>query len=407
MVSYPVGLKTMYENYSDFMVFRLKDSGERIQLDITEQEFIKDNAHAVLQDSEVIIIVKEPIRRIYIWKGIESSVRKKFIGSRVAATLQRELVKNAHFHRCKVVSIDQGDELKEFLKHFNLKKSEKKKPAIKKEQEKQVYKYTPKSKPLSSSYGAQLRDAMLVNKQPKGVGRVSVITPLSTSACTSTPASIHPATQRSATFQNNEQVLDKILQKDAPSGFKRKHILIGNPLLYGLVEKTAKVFGKEIQEQKWEPFRKFEKELLEMKDLSLRIFVDTKTSAIEAIEVLENLRESPQTQMNEEKAKQREAEKKTEEEDEEEKERTPDKEKQKEEEKQEKHKEEPQQEANEELEEEKEREQEIEQEASQAFQYHFHKWTVNYLREYCKEHDIEIPSGSKKDDIVDLIKESL
>ena len=33
----------------------------------------------------------------------------------------------------------------------------------------------------------------------------------------------------------------------------------------------------------------------------------------------------------------------------------------------------------------------------------FNKWTVKSLKEYCKEHNIKIPTGSKKSDIVSLI----
>ncbi|MEJ2248411.1 MAG: hypothetical protein P8Y97_01980 [Candidatus Lokiarchaeota archaeon] len=114
------------ENYTNFMIFDLLDSGHRKRLNITEEEFIEDNGESLFKDDAVILIVKEDVRRIYIWKGVESNVRKKFIASRVASKLQKELVKEANFHRCKIVSIDQGDEPKEFLQtfHLNLTKKE-------------------------------------------------------------------------------------------------------------------------------------------------------------------------------------------------------------------------------------------------------------------------------------------
>ena len=68
------------------------------------------------------IIIKEELRRIYIWKGLSSSIRKKFIASRVASELQREITNSSHFHRCKIISVDQGDEPVEFLNAFGFKK---------------------------------------------------------------------------------------------------------------------------------------------------------------------------------------------------------------------------------------------------------------------------------------------
>ena len=114
----------MVEDYTNFMVFELLDSGERKKLNLEEQEFRKENGQIILHDAQVVIIVKEEIRRIYIWKGYQSSVRKKFIASRVAQDLQQELTTNANFHRCKIMSIDQGEEPKEFLNTFGFKKYE-------------------------------------------------------------------------------------------------------------------------------------------------------------------------------------------------------------------------------------------------------------------------------------------
>ena len=112
----------MTEAYTNFMVFELEDTGERQQLEMTEQEFRHNNGNGVLHPYQVAIIVKEDLRRIYIWKGFTSSVRKKFIASRVASELQQELVTNAGFHRCKVISVDQGDEPHEFLNAFGFEK---------------------------------------------------------------------------------------------------------------------------------------------------------------------------------------------------------------------------------------------------------------------------------------------
>ena len=112
----------MLETYTDFMIFEVRDNGERGRLNITEDAFHQNNGSCILHSSQVAIIVKEELRRIYIWKGISSSVRKKFIASRVASEIQRELMNSASFHRCKIVSIDQTDEPNEFLDTFGFQK---------------------------------------------------------------------------------------------------------------------------------------------------------------------------------------------------------------------------------------------------------------------------------------------
>ena len=114
----------MAKTYENFMVFGLESTGEKVQLDVSEDEFRANNGQNILDTHQVLVIVKEDLRRIYIWKGVNSHVRKKFIASRIAAELQNDLVVNGHFHRCKIISVDQGDEPLEFMRAFGLKSAE-------------------------------------------------------------------------------------------------------------------------------------------------------------------------------------------------------------------------------------------------------------------------------------------
>jgi len=100
--------------YHEFMVFSIEDSGDKNQINIEKEEL-----NFYLHPEKTILIVREELRRIYLWKGAKSSVRKRFLGSRVATEIQGELMKNG-FHRCKVISVDQGDEVEEFLNVFGL-----------------------------------------------------------------------------------------------------------------------------------------------------------------------------------------------------------------------------------------------------------------------------------------------
>ncbi|MEJ2276832.1 MAG: hypothetical protein P8Y70_03645 [Candidatus Lokiarchaeota archaeon] len=47
------------ENYTNFMIFDLLDSGHRKRLNITEEEFIEDNGESLFKDDAVILIYRQ------------------------------------------------------------------------------------------------------------------------------------------------------------------------------------------------------------------------------------------------------------------------------------------------------------------------------------------------------------
>ena len=95
----------------DFVVFEVDESGERKQVeDITPQTL-----QSILHAKQVLVILRWDLRRIFIWKGSASPVKKRFISARIATEL-REEVKGG----VKIVSVDQGDEVEEFLDAFEL-----------------------------------------------------------------------------------------------------------------------------------------------------------------------------------------------------------------------------------------------------------------------------------------------
>ncbi len=333
----------MVQDLANFMVFKLKDTGDKERIDITEERFSKNNGSPILTDAEVVLIVKESIRRIYIWKGIASSVRRKFIASRVASNLQKELTQKGNFHRCKVVSIDQGDELQEFLDHFNLKSLEKEEllKRRKKIHQSQKEKYLkPTSRQLSP--------------------RPSRISPMNVPPITQKvtyPRNGKKIQEKGKQINdlkriNNKEILKSILEGDVSSDYKRKHIIIGTSDLYGIVEKKARVFNKDIKEEEWEPITKFPRKIIELKNYCFRLHIDTEINKVAAIEVLEELK------------------------------------------------------VLEELEELKElKEPKVSEKKDIRPKYKFSYWTVSKLRKYCKENNIDIPTGSKKDDIVSLVED--
>ncbi|MBY9008098.1 MAG: hypothetical protein KGD63_15260 [Candidatus Lokiarchaeota archaeon] len=248
------------------MIYGLENTGERVKLDISEEELIKNNGQSILNPSQVLIIIKEEIRRIYIWKGYESSVRKKFIASRVAAELQNELMHQANFHRCKIISVDQGDEPKEFLKNFNIKSVnlEKKKKIPEKEQEDVV-----KSSISISNYPS------FQQKNPHSIRKMD------------NNKNSNKKVKLYQSLPNESEILDNILSITSLKSYKRKHILIGNAKLYGITKKKSEIFGTKLENENWEAIINFPKDVIELDDYKLRIHL--KDNVVNAIEIFEKL----------------------------------------------------------------------------------------------------------------------
>lgn len=309
----------MTESFDHFMVFLLEDSGEYKRLDITEDKFRENNGRNVLNDEQVAIIIKEDLRRIYLWKGSKSSVRKRFISSRVASELQEEMVKDASFHRCKVISIDQGDELDEFLRTFNftaMKVSEKladmyyvrnidrdkmydrgefpdTAPKFVKPEDKPIeqispeLKESPKSdvkekKPIKTVKKASTKPEIKIKPEEKiketEINQVQFVH--------SNNESLPSTLSKEFTEEKNKTIKEKILKMDVPKEYKRQNLILGH-FLYGAVNKIVNVLGKKLQETDWEIVKNVPTGMIELDNNKIRVYFDEKKGIVEAIEILE------------------------------------------------------------------------------------------------------------------------
>ncbi|MFX1569408.1 MAG: hypothetical protein ACFFCV_13685 [Promethearchaeota archaeon] len=277
--------------YETFMVYELDDSGERVKLNFSEEE-LQENLHP----EQVLVIIREDLRRIFIWKGPKSPVRKRFISSRVASALQEELMKDARYHRCKIVSVDAGDEPSEFLNAFRLESMEVTERLadmryvrnIEKERigEVVITDVAPKTtKPKEEEYfSPALQDTS------------SKVVTSSFSPSTSKPRSEYPTsapmkptrTSKGVGISEEEvkKIKDKILKTEVSEGLKRSNLILGHTL-YAAVSKVASVFGQEVEETEWEAVKKVPKDMIELDNHVLRVYFDEKNGIVEAIEVLE------------------------------------------------------------------------------------------------------------------------
>ncbi|MFX0031315.1 MAG: hypothetical protein ACFE8E_02095 [Candidatus Hodarchaeota archaeon] len=280
----------MTDIYDEFVVFDLKNTGERKQLNIKQEELQNH-----LDPEQVLIIIREDLRRIYIWKGSKSPVRKRFISSKVAQELQKELMTDPRYHRCKIVSIDQGDELQEFLNAFKLESMEVKERLpdmyyirnIERQKAKDAGGFKKSRGPKDDYYSPGLEDA----------GEQIVISSFSLTP----PPVKKPAPQYKTSLvkrvvglsdEEKEKIKKKILELKVPEDYERQNLILGH-YLYGAVSKVVEVFGKNIVDITWEEVKKVPKGVMELDNTKFRIYFDEKKGIVEAIEVLrkkENLK---------------------------------------------------------------------------------------------------------------------
>lgn len=284
--------------YNEFMAFELLDDGTKNELDTSPEEL-----GSILDPNQVFVIVREDLRRIFIWKGSKSPVRKRFISSRVAQELQNELIKSAGFHRCIIKSIDQGDELVEFLNAFGLESMEVTErlpdmryirnierdgmaqgiimdatPVSKKKESTDYY-----SPALGSFDGNTMESALVSPGIKPQTPKKEIFKPIPI-----TPSSISPGyITRKPSFSQDQvkKILNEILKNDIPDGYKRQNIIMGN-YLYGAVSKITTVLGKEVEDTEWERIKKFPNEVIELENNKIRVHIDEKRAIIKGIEVL-------------------------------------------------------------------------------------------------------------------------
>ena len=367
----------MSEAYQYFMIYDLEDSGERVRLNVTEEEFKIENGRNFLHPDQVLVIVKEDIRRIYIWKGAKSSVRKRFISSRVAGQLQEELVKNAAFHRCKIVSVDQGDEVEEFLSTFrfdsmpveekladmryirNVDREKMYDQGVIPDEGPKFVKIEQKPQEHISPALQELEKEKLV-PLPKGSKEKSKKTvPIQKESYSSPPVRTTTPTRPSMGLSDDskKKIMEKILKTNVPEGFKRQNLILGHTL-YGAVLKKVNVLGKTMTETDWEQVTSLPKGIIEIDDRTLRVYFNDENGIVEAVEILEKTDDPTEISK-----KPKTTEKKP------------------------------------------EKEVTIEKTPETALDYN--SMTVKDLKNYADEHNIELPSNVRKAEIIDIIKETV
>jgi hypothetical protein len=282
----------MSKVYEEFLVYDLENTGEKTKLSINQEELQNH-----LNPDQVLIIIREDLRRIFIWKGSKSPVRKRFISSRVAQELQKELTSDPKYHRCKIVSIDQGDELQEFLNAFKLEsmKVEERLPDMRyirniereriKEAER-LFKDESFAQIEEEYYSLGLED----NNNDIVISSFAGVSPIKNpqSITQKQKPLIYSRTVEGSpelSREEKEKLKDKILNMEIPEDYERQNLILGHDL-YGAVSKVTEVFGESVVDTVWEEVKNLPKGIMELDNKKLRVYFDEKKGIVEAVEVL-------------------------------------------------------------------------------------------------------------------------
>lgn len=206
-------------------VFKINLDGTTTE--ITTQGPIKD----VLKTDECYILVADDVRKVFLWKGLTSSVRSKFIGAKRSQEIRGQV--GMHF---AVVPLDETDETEEFLNLIGGKTE----GGIAKE----IRSDTPAPINAPSVHPLREKDPFGIPKPADGMNIAG-----SMSRASENSGPLYKGQDSFSTMMqeeshvNYEQIMQKLEEIKIPDGFEREIIIIGNNA-YSVVEKVQTFLGK-------------------------------------------------------------------------------------------------------------------------------------------------------------------
>ncbi len=218
---------------------------------LQEIELTKDDLDA----TKVVCVVDDETKSIYLWKGVQAGIRKKFIGARVATNLRTEYGFNF-----KVRPVDEGEEPPTFFTALDGTTAATK---VVKPGESPPPPTPPKPKVEKPEVEEASAPAKMPTPEP-------VSTPPPTPKTTPPPAPKTPSVTPTTPMQSapvmpkimartaspaSQSIIDEMIkeleQEDAPEGYQRELLIVYNEI-YTVAEHKLSVFGQEKIERKFE-----------------------------------------------------------------------------------------------------------------------------------------------------------
>ncbi len=209
---------------------------------------------ADLDSQMVVCVVDDETKSIYLWKGTQAGIRRKFIGARVATNLRTEY--GFHF---KVRAVDEGEEPPTFFTALDGTTAA---TRVLKPGEKAPTTAPPKPKPkapAAETPTAKVETAPPPKPKPAPKAAAPPPKPPATAKAPPKPAAIPkaaPATAPPAVPVSSEisAMIEELQTTDPPEGYQRELLIVYNEL-FTVAEHKIAVFGQEKVERKFEKVR--------------------------------------------------------------------------------------------------------------------------------------------------------
>ncbi|MCF2136949.1 MAG: hypothetical protein K9W43_06845 [Candidatus Thorarchaeota archaeon] len=238
--------------------YEVSDDGTLQEIDISKD---------TLDSTRVFCVVDDSTRSIYLWKGNQAGIRKKFIGARVATNLRTEY--GFHF---KVRPVDEGEEPPTFFTALDGTTTATRviKPGVS-APSKSVPPPTPPKKPKAVSASTSTASPAASTTAPpptppkktttappptppKKTTTVPPTKPPKTTARSASAASASVAASSGVGAVSDAEIQAMIheLEETAPPEGYRRELLIVYNRLYTVTERRTSIFGQEKIERKFE-----------------------------------------------------------------------------------------------------------------------------------------------------------
>jgi hypothetical protein len=210
---------------------------------LNEVEINKDD----LDSTMVVCVVDDETKSIYLWKGTQAGIRRKFIGARVATNLRTEY--GFHF---KVRPLDEGEEPPTFFTALDgstaaerIIKPGEKAPPPRPPTAETASSSPPPPKPRPVETTPETTTSAAPPPRPP-------TQPTSGATMTAPPARSQAAASSSQAISAEIQAMIKELETvDPPAGYERELLIVYNEL-FTVAEHKIAVFGQEKVERKFE-----------------------------------------------------------------------------------------------------------------------------------------------------------
>ncbi len=245
------------------LVYDVKGDGEIDNIDQLDK--------SILSSDRVLIVIAENNKKIYLWKGKNSPVRKKFVGARKAAALRTE-----YGFGYKVVAMDESDEEADFLALIGMKPSKVPKPIS----------TSVEREPLPVTPPTPEPEPALITVEPTQEPEPKVVVKTSRPKVTVAQPKV-AAAQPEPNILSEDEIMTRLDKIEVPQGFVRELVISGHSL-YAVKESKTIIFGKESIERRLERVNPPEGIFL-AEDFIPRVLVEN--GVVQAVEFL---KESPE-----------------------------------------------------------------------------------------------------------------